>query len=53
MKNGWDWFESIWRTAKVPASGADCEKYRKDDSLDEGVRQDIRVLTDMIKDLME
>lgn len=29
------------------------EKYRKDDSLDEGVRQDIRVLTDMIKDLME
>ena len=29
------------------------EKYRKDDTLDEGVRQDIRVLTDMIKDLME
>ena len=26
---------------------------RKDDTLDEGVRQDIRVLTDMIKDLME
>ena len=29
------------------------EKYRKDDTLDEGIRQDIRVLTDMIKDLME